>query len=99
MGVYRAYSPLGGPSFVGFSRNLEGTYKRLRFELTLNACPYISLQELWNRQGALTLELLEEYDISAMGDEEACAYEMARLMAWKERLGPETQLIQQQVIV
>ena len=44
-GIYRLYDA-HGDSFVGFSRNVDGTRKRLMFELKLNACSYKPLQEV-----------------------------------------------------
>ena len=59
-GIYRVFAPETGESFLGFTYNFEGTRKRLRFELTLNACPYKPLQLFWNERGGLEFELLEE---------------------------------------
>ncbi len=60
-GVYRLYNDQTGHSFIGYSHNLDGTRKRLHFELGLNACPYAALQIHHNTLGPLTFEVLEEY--------------------------------------
>lgn len=69
MGVYRLYSEQGQHSYVGYSRNLAATRKRLLFELKLNACPYKHLQEYYNACKGLLFENLEEY-VPAQGESE-----------------------------
>lgn len=61
IGVYRLYHPETGQSFVGFSRHMESTRKRLAFELKLNACSYKPLQAYYNQCGGLVFECLEIY--------------------------------------
>ena len=87
MGVYRLYDRTTGESYVGFSRNIESTLKRLRFELTLNACPYTPLQEFWNQRGELVTEILEPYyPKTGLSDEELDGYLRARMYYHMERL-------------
>lgn len=98
MGVSRLFEPEGGKSFVGFSLNLVGTMKRLRFELTLNASPNKELQALWNRCGNLEMEVLEElqYDCD-MSEFEIDAHLRAMQMRWQEKLGEGTYNIQESI--
>lgn len=96
VGVYRLYGG-DGASFVGFSRNVNGTLKRLKFELALNACSYKALQRFWNEYGPLEMELLEEIDPGDMGDLELDAHLKARLMLWRKRLGESARLVQSEV--
>lgn len=97
-GIYRAFDPETGQSFVGFTYNYEGTHKRLRFELTLNACSYKPLQAFWNERGGLMIELLEAYvPDPAMSELEADAHLRAKLFSWQERLGAGAQLLQTQI--
>lgn len=88
MGVYRLYCPHTNESYVGFSRYLEGTRKRLRFELRLNACTYKPLQAFYNRcEGAVDFEVLETYKPGeALSEEEVDAHLMAMLLKHKVRL-------------
>lgn len=97
-GIYRAFDPKAGDSFVGFSFNFAGTEKRLRFELALNACSYKPLQAFWNERGGLEIELLEAYEPDpALSDIETDAHIRARLFFWQERLGEGTRLLQTEV--
>lgn len=91
MGVYRLYDPKGDISFVGFSRNLEGTRKRLRFELKLNACSYKPLQEFSNACNAeLCFEILETYcPASGLTEEEVEAHLSAMLLRYKSKLNAQ----------
>ena len=100
MGIYRVFDandPKAG-SFVGFSRNVEGTIKRLRFELTLNACSYKPLQEFYSHLASPTIELYEKYDpeggTDGMSDTEIDAHLYALLLKAKNSLGERTQFIQ-----
>ena len=97
-GIYRAFDPQSGESLVGYTLNFEGTRKRLKFELALNACSYKPLQMFWNEKGGLEIELLEAYvpDV-AMSDLEIDAHLHAKLFAWQERLGAGTRLLQTQI--
>jgi len=96
MGVYRLYDEKTGGSFVGFSRYLSGTRKRLRFELRLNACPYKPLQAFYNACGGLSFEVLEAYCPGpALSDEEIDAHLAAAVLKYKGKLN--AQLIQIQV--
>lgn len=61
MGVYRFFDADEDISFVGYSFNLNGARKRLKYELTLNACFNKQLQELYNKHNGLECEVLEEY--------------------------------------
>jgi hypothetical protein len=92
-GVYRIYAA-NGASFVGFSRNINGTLKRLKFELTLNACSFKSLQRLWNESGPLELEMLEEIKCEGMDDIELDARLNACMLKWQKALGENTRLVQ-----
>ncbi len=87
-GIYRLYSD-DGWSYVGFSHNLEGTRKRLEFELKLNACSYKPLQESYNKnEGHLEFEILETYlPNDDMSDEEIDAHLRAKLIIWRQKLG------------
>lgn len=97
-GIYRVFDPNTGDSFIGFTLNFDGTRKRLRFELTLNACSYKPLQAFWNECGGLEIELLEAYAPDpAMSDLEQDAHLRARLFAHQQRLGANTRLLQTQV--
>lgn len=95
-GVYRVYAK-NGVSFLGFSRNVNGTLKRLKFELTLNACSSKPLQRLWNECGSLEMELLEELNPEGMDDLELDARLRARVMVWRKSLGENTLLVQSEV--
>ena len=87
-GVYRVFDPDGGESYVGYSHNVDGTLKRLRFELALNACSYRPLQEFCNKHPGYAMELMEEYSApSGMTDEEADAHLMARCLVLTEQQG------------
>lgn len=88
MGVYRLYDPEGDVSFVGFTRSLEGIQKRLRFELTLNACSYRPLQEHYNAcKGEMRFEVLEEYHpADGLSEEEVDAHLQALFLRHKARL-------------
>lgn len=97
-GIYRLYDPATGDSFLGFSHNVAGTVKRLRFELALNACSYRPLQEFYNERGELEYEVMEEYDRNGLTPEELEAHLIAKLMGWREKLGLDTRLIQCEVI-
>ena len=97
MGVYRLYDPVSGVSYLGFSRNIESTRKRLRFELKLNACSYKPLQEFYNSCGGeLCFEILETYEpYSNSAEEEIDAHLTAMLLRLKTSLNAN--LIQVQV--
>lgn len=97
-GVYRVFDEKTGDSYVGFTYNFEGVKKRLRFELTLNACSYKPLQLFWNERGELAVELLEAYvPDPARLDIEHDAYLRARVFFWQEKLGANTKLLQTQI--
>ena len=97
MGAYRLYDPQTNESYVGFSRNIEGTRKRLRFELKLNACSYKPLQAFYNdRKGELVFEMLEEYTPAAgMSEEETDAHLQAIVLRYKLKLNAK--LVQVQI--
>ncbi len=96
MGVYRLYDPADKVSFVGFSRNLEGTRKRLRFELKLNACSYKPLQEFSNAcKNELCFEVLETYAPAlTLSEEEVDAHLAAMLLRYKMKLNAHTIQVQ-----
>ncbi|MCE5235361.1 MAG: hypothetical protein ABFC62_00300 [Clostridiaceae bacterium] len=94
-GVYRLYA--GDISFVGFSRNVRGTLKRLRFELTLNACSFKPLQRFWNERGPLEAELLETLDGAGMDDIALDAHLRACVLKWRRALGENARLVQSEV--
>lgn len=96
MGVYRLYDEKGDRSYVGYSRNLAATRKRLLFELKLNACSYKPLQAYYNQCGALCFEVLESYiPPQGISELEIDAHLMAMLLKHKAALQAYT--IQQQV--
>ncbi len=99
IGIYRIYDPVTGESFVGFSRNIEGTLKRFRFELPLNACSYKALQKFWNeRKGNVLMETLEEFSPPADMDDFALSEHLEQMMyAQQKRLGENTKLVQMPV--
>ncbi len=85
-GVYRVFSE-GNGSFVGYSHNVEGSMKRLRFELALNSCSYRPLQEFCNTHKDYRIELLQEYAPDAMMSiEEVDAHLMALCLSWRTNL-------------
>ncbi|MDL2235766.1 hypothetical protein LJC07_06430 [Christensenellaceae bacterium OttesenSCG-928-L17] len=88
MGVYRLYHSERDISYIGFSRNLAGTKKRLRFELKLNACSYKPLQAFYNECGGdLTYEVLETYvPAEGMSEEEIDAHLQAILLRYQVKL-------------
>jgi len=92
-GVYRVYAA-DGASFVGFSRNVNGTLKRLKFELTLNACSFKPLQQFWNEFGPLQTEVLEEMSHVGMDDIELDAHLRACVLKWQKSFGENTRLVQ-----
>jgi len=95
-GVYRIYAEQTGESYVGFTRNLNGTYKRLRFELKLNACSYKALQQFYNVHEDMAFELLEVYDAPlSMSDEEVDAHLQA--LVFKHKAALNAQMIQMQI--
>lgn len=97
-GIYRVYSDT--VSYIGFSHNVRGTLKRLRFELAMNACSYRPLQRLWNQNDGLEMELLEQYEPDAeMADEELEAHLTAKLFVWKGKLEGEVYFLQTAVAV
>ena len=86
MGVYRLYDLKAQQSFIGFSRNLAGIKKRMRFELTLNASPYAALQKAHLACGGLTFEVLETYaPEQPLSDEELDAHLLAMALRQRER--------------
>lgn len=97
-GVYRIFDTHGA-SFVGFSRNVNGTLKRLKFELSLNACSFRSLQRFWNENGPLEMEVLEEMSCEGMDDIEFDARLRACMLKWQKALGENTRLVQTAVEV
>ncbi len=88
MGVYRVYDPKSNEAYVGYSRNLRGTYKRLRFELKLNACSYKQLQAFYNeRAGEVAFEPLELFTPpEGISEEETDARLFAMLYRHKANL-------------
>lgn len=96
MGVYRFHSPAAAQSFIGFSRHMEATRKRMEFELRLNACSYKPLQLAFNSCGGMQYECLELY-LPSPGetDLEIDAHLMALLLKHKAMLDAE--LIQLQI--
>lgn len=92
MGIYRLYNPADGQSFIGFSRHIEGTRKRLTFELKLNACSYKPLQAFYNACGGeLAFETLETFaPPPTMSDEEIDGYLLARMYYRKGQLGAQS---------
>lgn len=97
MGVYRVFAPATGESFVGFSRNLRSTKKRLRFELTLNACSYKALQAFYNENGgAVEFEVLELFDPSPMRSEEELDAHM-HAMLYRHKVPLKAKIIQQPI--
>ena len=97
-GVYRVFDAADGRSFVGYSLNLEGTLKRLRFELALNACSYRPLQEFYNIAKDAQLETVEEYSpLPGMSEEETEAHVRALAFVWKSKLDG-AQLIQTPIV-
>ncbi len=85
MGVYRLYDLKTQQSFIGFSRNLAGIKKRMRFELTLNASPYAALQQAFCACGGLTFEVLETYAPNLpQSDEELDAHLLALAIRQQE---------------
>lgn len=96
IGIYRLYDPITGESFVGFSRNIEGTLKRLRFELPLNACSYKVLQAFWNdHKGNVKMETLEEFSPPADMDDDALDEHLRKMLdEYQKKLGENTKLVQ-----
>jgi len=99
IGIYRLYDPKTEESFVGFSRNITGTLKRLRFELPLNACSYKELQTFWNeRRGEVKMETLEEFSPPADMSDDALDEHLHRMLeTHQKRLGENTKLVQMPV--
>lgn len=97
-GIYRVFKEGEATNFIGSSYNTMGTMKRLRFELTLNACSYKALQEYWNTHGEMHFELYEAVERpQGMTDIEFEGLLYARLLNSKHILGEGTRLIQQPV--
>lgn len=87
MGAYRVFDRANGASFVGYSLNLAGTLKRLRFELTLNACSYRPLQQFFSAAAEPDMEILEVYSPKPdESDEEAEAHVRALAFVWQTKL-------------
>ncbi len=89
MGVYGIFRENSDEGFVGFSRNLKSTGKRLRFELKLNACSYKSLQSFYNEcNGGVCFVMLEEYmPPSGYSEEEVESHLQALMMKYKAKFG------------
>ena len=83
-----------GKCFIGFSYNLNSTFKRLRFELTLNACSYKPLQSYWNACGPLEFCVLEEYAPEQQIEDELDARIKARMFALQKSLMGDVELLQ-----
>lgn len=100
MGVYRVFDSADpeGPCYMGFSRNVEGTIKRLRFELTLNACSYKPLQLFYLKCTSPEIALHAVYtpdgDLDDMSDVEIDAHLYAMLLSAKTKLPGEVHFIQ-----
>lgn len=100
MGVYRVFDAENpdGESFMGFSRNVEGTIKRLRFELTLNACSYKPLQQYFASCRDPKIELHEVYSPDGgtdnMDDTEIDAHLYALMLSSKTKLSGTVRFIQ-----
>jgi hypothetical protein len=62
-GVYRVFDSKNelGTNLLGYSFNIEGTFKRLRHELTLNANPNKAAQAAYSAFEEPKMEVLEEY--------------------------------------
>lgn len=62
-GVYRVFDSTNECSvnFLGYSFNIDGTFKRLRHELTLNASANKTMQTAFNAFVSPKMEILEEY--------------------------------------
>lgn len=101
MGVYRIYdaqSPERG-SFIGFSRNVNGVIKRLRFELEMNICSNRELTAFYRDCLSPTLALYREYtpgdyEIQSDYDLDTDAHLAALALSVKNELGENTRLIQ-----
>ncbi len=63
-GVYAVRCEPTGELWVGAAPDLSTIRNRLWFQLTMNACPYRSLQAAWNAHGAdsFALEVVERLD-------------------------------------
>jgi hypothetical protein len=87
-GIYRLYDKKSGQSFVGFTHHMEGTRKRLRFELKLNACSYKPLQAFFNAcEDEMQFEPLERIETEPnMSDEQVEALLTARMLYHKAKL-------------
>ena len=96
-GVFCVYAPEDASAcFLGFSPNVEGMWKRLLFELRLNACPYRQLQLFWNQQEQeLQMEMLQAlegaHQMEVQEQDEALRQ---MLVLQQQRLGATAHLIQ-----
>ncbi|MEL7610084.1 MAG: hypothetical protein AAGU74_11345 [Bacillota bacterium] len=86
-----------GKCFIGFSYNLESTFKRLRFELNMNACSYKALQSYWNACGPLEFCVLEEFVPEEGSGDELDARIKARMFTLQKTFGSDAELLQTSV--
>ncbi|MEG1559842.1 MAG: hypothetical protein RRY79_01810 [Clostridia bacterium] len=97
-GIYRVFDEDTGETFLGFSQNVVGTLKRLRFELMLNACPNKQLQKFYTSAKSPKMELIEDVHIlPEMNEYEIDALLRARLYYNRELQGENTKLIQTEI--
>jgi hypothetical protein len=91
MGVWAIRHLASGRTLIGWSRHLQGTLNRHRFQLDLGGHPVKALQTDWRREcpEAFAFEILDEL---APDPTRPPAYDYAEDLAgleslWRERLG------------
>ena len=86
-GIYRVRDEEKKISFIGYSYNICGLFKRFRFELGLNACSVKPLQAMYNRAGGrVNMEILEEIPVCGANDADGERHLKSALCAWRDKL-------------
>ena len=86
-GVYRVCDPVKRVSFIGYTFNVKGIFKRFRFELGLNSCSVKPLQVMYNlADGKVNMELLEEMAVEDVNDTDARRDLEAAMQKWQKNL-------------
>ena len=86
-GIYRLQDEANHISFIGYSFNIEGLFKRYRFELGLNACSVKPLQAMYNSaHGNVHMEILEQTQVSDISSPDTEESMKKALEIWRRSL-------------
>jgi len=81
------YDPAIHVSYIGYSFNVKGIFKRFRFELGLNSCTVKPLQAMYNAAGGkVCMELLEQIPAEDANDARAQKELESAMAKWQEKL-------------